>query len=43
MGPEVGKGKREELPLLSFTPGPGALNLRDLESPGSLWLPRSDA
>ena len=39
MGPEVGMGKMEGLPLLSFTPGPGALNLRDLESPGSLWLP----
>ena len=43
MGPEVGMGTMEGLPLFSFIPGPGALNLRDLESPGSLWPPWSDA
>lgn len=39
MGPEVGMGTMEGLPLLPFTPGPGALHLRDLESPGSQWPP----
>lgn len=39
MGPEVGMGKTEGLALLSFTPGPGALNLRDLESQGACGLP----
>lgn len=38
MGPEVGMGMIEGLPLLPFTPGPGALHLRDLE-PRELCAP----